>query len=170
MQKIELTNEQYRLLLRLVSLGIDVIDNAALEEDEEEDNESGESALFNDAMELEEVLMSQYKKFDIKDMIWYDDEEECLQYSGSFVEEQQTITQSAYLNKAAEIASFQLGIRDYKKANGRDSLENITDPEEGVNKVMPFTMKYLNEIFENGFDKFYLSSGDAAKIISLSSE
>ena len=37
MQKIELTNKQYRLLLQLVSLGIDVIDNAALGGDEEED-------------------------------------------------------------------------------------------------------------------------------------
>lgn len=170
MQKIELTNKQYRLLLRLVALGIDIIDNAALEEEEEENNETGESALFNDATELEELLMSQHRKFGIKDIIWYDNEEEYLQYSESFLEEQEMITQSAYLNKAAEIASFQLGIRDYKRANGSDALENITDPEEGVNKVMPFTMKYLNEIFENGFDKFYLSSGDAAKVISLSSE
>ena len=42
MQKIELTNKQYRLLLQLVSLGIDVIDNAALGGDEEEDEEEDE--------------------------------------------------------------------------------------------------------------------------------
>ena len=79
------------------------------------------------------------------------------------------IAQGAYFNKAAEIASFQLGVRDYKEVNGPDALENIT-PQEGVDKVMSFSLKYLNEIFENGFNNFYLNTGEPAKIISISSE
>ena len=74
-----------------------------------------------------------------------------------------------YLNKAAEIASFQLGMRDYKEKYGVDSLDNMP-PQEGVDKIMSFSMKYLNEIFENGFGNFHLKSESPARIISLSSE
>ena len=181
MQKIELTNKQYRLLLQLVSLGIDVIDNAALggdeEEDEEEDEaeeadddmEMNESPLFNDAAELEGYLMAQSKRFGVKDIVAYNAEEDYLEYNTPFIEEQAMIAQGAYFNKAAEIASFQLGVRDYKEVNGPDALENIT-PQEGVDKVMSFSLKYLNEIFENGFNNFYLKTESPAKIISISSE
>ncbi|HTN05632.1 hypothetical protein [Agriterribacter sp.] len=171
MQKVELTNKQYRLLLQLVSLGIDVIDNAALggDEEEEEDAEVSESPLFNDATELEGYLMAQSKRFGIKDIIQYDADEDYLEYSEPFIEEQEMIAHSAYLNKTAEIASFQLGMRDYKDVNGPESLESIT-PQEGADKIMSFSLKYLNEIFENGFDNFHLNTEGPAKIISLSSE
>lgn len=178
MQKIELTNKQYRLLLQLVSLGIDVIDNAALggEEDEDEvieedddDIEMDESPLFNDAAELEGYLMAQSKRFGVKDIVQYNAEEDYLEYNTPFIEEQTAITQSAYYNKAAEIASFQLGMRDYKEVNGLDALDHL-DPGESMDKLMTISLKYLNEIFENGFDNFYLNTGEPAKIISLSSE
>lgn len=171
MQKIELTNKQYRLLLQLVSLGIDVIDNAALGNDEEEDDDAGddESPLLNDAIDLEDFLMAQSKRFGVKDIIQYDADEDYLEYSEPFAEEQETIAHSAYFNKTAEIASFQLGMRDYKAANGPEALENVS-PQEGADKIMSFSMKYLNEIFENGFDNFYLNTEGPAKIISLSAE
>lgn len=171
MQKIELTNKQYRLLLQLVSLGIDVIDNAALENDdeEEEDAEERESPLLVDAAGLEGYLMAQSKRFGIKDIIQYDADEDYLEYSEPFVEEQEMIAQSAYLNKTAEIASFQLGMRDYKETNGPDALEHLP-PQEGADKIMSFSLKYLNEIFENGFDNFYMNTGGPARIISLSAE
>ena len=171
MQKIELTNKQYRLLLQLVSLGIDVIDNAALgeEEDEDDDIEMNESQLFNDASDLEGYLMAQSKRFGIKDIIQYDADEDYLEYSEPFIEEQEMIAHSAYFNKTAEIASFQLGMRDYKEMNGPEALENIP-PQEGADKIMSFSLKYLNEIFENGFDNFHLNTEGPAKIISLSAE
>ncbi len=163
MQKIELTNKQYKLLLQLVALGIDLIDNAALGDDEEDDD------LFSDAAELEGYLMAHFSKFGVKDMVVYDAAEDVLNHTGHFLEEQEMISNSAYINKSAEIASFQLGMRDYKEVNGYHSLDNI-DPQEGADKIMSFSMKYLNEIFENGFDNFYLSDDKPAKIISLSSE
>jgi hypothetical protein len=171
MQKIELTNKQYRLLLQLVSLGIDVIDNAALGNDEEEDDDevNDESPLFNDAVDLEAFLMVHFKKFGVKDIISLDAGEDELNYSEPFLEDQQMISNSAYFNKTAEIASFQLGMRDYKEVNGTDALENI-DPQEGADKIMTYSLKYLNEIFENGFDNFYLNEDRPAKIISLSAE
>lgn len=182
MQKIELTNKQYRLLLQLVSLGIDVIDNAALggeededevvvveEEDDDDDMEMDESPLFNDAAELEGYLMAQSKRFGVKDIVQYNAEEDYLEYNTPFIEEQTAITQSAYYNKAAEIASFQLGMRDYKEVNGLDALDHL-DPGESMDKLMTISLKYLNEIFENGFANFYLKTESPAKIISLSSE
>ena len=172
MQKIELTNKQYRLLLQLVSLGIDVIDNAALgndDEEEDDDEVNDESPLLNDAVDLEGFLMAQFKKFGVKDIVTLDADEDELNYSEPFLEEQQMISNSAYFNKTAEIASFQMGMRDYKEANGADALENI-DPQEGVDKMMTYSLKYLNEIFENGFDNFYLNTDRPAKIISLSAE
>ena len=89
--------------------------------------------------------------------------------SEPFLEEQQMISNSAYFNKTAEIASFQMGMRDYKEANGADALENI-DPQEGVDKIMTYSLKYLNEIFENGFTNFSLNTDRPAKIINLSAE
>ncbi|HRP56211.1 hypothetical protein [Agriterribacter sp.] len=170
MQKIELTNKQYRLLLQLVSLGIDVIDNAALGDDEEDDDEvNDESPLLNDAVDLEGFLMAHFKKFGVKDIVMPDAEEEELNYSEQFSEDQQMISNSAYFNKTAEIASFQLGMRDYKEANGADALENV-DPQEGVDKIMTYSLKYLNEIFENGFVNFHLNTDRPAKIISLSAD
>ncbi len=172
MQKIEMTNKQYRLLLQLVSLGVEVIDNAALGNDDDGDDDdevNDESPLFNDAVDLEGFLMAQFKKFGVKDIVMPDAGEDELNYSDQFLEDQRMITNSAYFNKTAEIASFQLGMRDYKEANGANALENI-DPEEGVNKVMSYSLKYLNEIFENGFDNFYLNTERPAKIISLSAE
>ncbi|HEX5027133.1 MAG TPA: hypothetical protein VFV68_17760 [Agriterribacter sp.] len=169
MQKIELTNKQYKLLLQLVALGIDLIDNAALDNDEEDNDETDESSLFNDAAELEAYLMAHFSEFGVKDMVIYDAAEDSLNHTDHFLEEQEMISNSAYINKSAEIASFQLGMRDYKDVNGHDSLDNV-DPQEGADKIMSFSMKYLNEIFENGFDNFYLSEDKPAKIISLSSE
>jgi hypothetical protein len=169
MQKIELTNKQYRLLLQLVSLGIDVIDNAALGNDDEEDEVNDESPLLNDAVDLESFLMAHFKKFGVKDIIMPDTDEDELNYSEPFLEDQQMISNSAYFNKTAEIASFQLGMRDYKEVNGADAFENI-DPQEGADKIMTYSLKYLNEIFENGFDNFYLNTERPAKIISLSAE
>ncbi|HRQ52417.1 MAG TPA: hypothetical protein PLR74_17850 [Agriterribacter sp.] len=125
MQKIELTNKQYRLLLQLVALGVDMIDNAALGDDddeEEEENDEG-SALLNDATDLEDFLMAQSKRFGIKDIIRYDADEDYLEYTGPFMEEHEMIAHSAYFNKTAEIASFRLGMRDYKEVNGTDALE-----------------------------------------------
>ena len=172
MQKIELTNKQYRLLLQLVSLGIDVIDNAALgndDEEEDDDEVNDESPLLNDAVDLEGFLMAQFKKFGVKDIVTLDADEDELNYSEPFLEEQQMISNSAYFNKTAEIASFQMGMRDYKEANGADALENI-DPQEGVDKIMTYSLKYLNELFENGFTNFSLNTDRPAKIISLSAE
>ena len=172
MQKIELTNKQYRHLLQLVSLGIDVIDNAALgndDEEEDDDEVNDESPLLNDAVDLEGFLMAQFKKFGVKDIVTLDADEDELNYSEPFLEEQQMISNSAYFNKTAEIASFQMGMRDYKEANGADALENI-DPQEGVDKIMTYSLKYLNEIFENGFTNFSLNTDRPAKIISLSAE
>lgn len=172
MQKIEMTNKQYRLLLQLVSLGVEVIDNAALGNDDEEgddDEVNDESLLFNDAVDLEGFLMTHFKKFGVKDIVLPGADGDELNYSDQFLEDQRMITNSAYFNKTAEIASFQLGMRDYKEVNGANALENI-DPEEGVNKIMSYSLKYLNEIFENGFDNFYLNTERPAKIISLSAE
>ena len=171
MQKIELTNKQYRLLLQLVCLGVGVIDNAAIGNDEEngDDEVNDESPLYNDAVELEDFLVAHYKKFGVKDIVGQDTGDDELKYSEPFLEEQQMISNSAYLNKTAEIASFQLGMRDYKEVNGPDALENI-DAQEGADKIMTYSLKYLNEIFENGFDNFYLNTDRPAKIISLSAE
>lgn len=172
MLNIELTNKQYRMLLKLVSLGVDVIDNAALGADhdgEEESDEDTGSPLLDEAAELEGYLMTEAKRFGVTDVVQYDMDEDYLEYSDMFRAEQEVITQSAYLNKSAEIASFQLGLRDYKKEYGDDQIKNIA-LQDGVEKIMPFSMKYLNEIFEHGFEKFYLNSEETGKIISLSSE
>ena len=168
MQKIELTNKQYRLLLQLVSLGVDVIDNAALGNDDDEDDDE-ESPLYTEAVDLEYFLMEQFKRFGVKDFVSLNAGEGELSYSEQFLEDQQLISNGAYFNKTAEIASFQLGMRDYKEVNGADALENI-DPQEGADKIMTYSLKYLNEIFENGFDNFYLNTDRPAKIISLSAE
>lgn len=168
MQKIELTDKQYHLLLKLVSLGVDVIDNAALGSDDEDGTDLG-SPLLDEAAGLEDYLMTQAKRFDVKDVLQYDMDEDSSEFSDAFKAEQEVITHNAYLNKSAEIASFQLGMRDYKKEHGIDQLKAIT-PDEGVEQLLPFSMKYLNEIFENGFENFYLKTEDTAKIISLSAE
>src|SRR5690606_29681520 len=118
MQKIEMTNKQYRLLLQLVSLGVEVIDNAALGNDDEEgddDEVNDESPLFNDAVDLEGFLMTHFKKFGVKDIVLPGADGDELNYSDQFLEDQRMITNSAYFNKTAEIASFQLGMRDYKE-------------------------------------------------------
>lgn len=162
MQKIELTNNQYRLLLQLVFLGVEMIDNAALggEEDDEE-----ESALMNEATDLENFLISHYKKFGVKDIV--DGGEETMTYHPEFLEECKFIANSAYMNKAAEIASFQMGIRDFKEVNGEEAMEALS-PEKGVDNIMSYSSKYLEEIFEKGFANFYLRNATPSKIITFS--
>lgn len=164
MQKIELTNNQYRLLLQLVFLGIEVIDNAALT-----DQEGGEeeSSLMNAAADLENFLAAHYKKFGIKDVISSESGEDAAGYRPEFIEECKFIANSAYINKAAEIASFQMGIRDYKKEHGETSLDNMS-PEQGIQNIMSYSNKYLEEIFEKGFANFYLNNSGPSKIITFS--
>lgn len=166
MQKIELTNNQYRMLMQLVALGVELIDNAALGDDEDEDNEP---QLLKDAVDLESYLIAHAGKFGIKDIIEQADNNEYADYSEQFMEEHQMITRNAYLNKAAEIASFQLGMRDYKAVNGNEQLEQMP-PQEGVDKIMSYSMKYLNEIFENGFGNFHLKTEKPGIITNLSFE
>lgn len=158
------------MLMQLVALGVELIDNAALGNDEDDkEKEAAEDPLLNAAVDLEGYLLSHAKRFGIKDIVQPESDGSGDNYSEEFLEDHQTISQNAYLNKAAEIASFQLGMRDYKEKFGVDSLDNMP-PQEGVDKIMSFSMKYLNEIFENGFGNFHLKSESPARIISLSSE
>lgn len=164
MQKIEFTNNQYRLLLQLVFLGIEMVDNAALTDKEGSDEES---SLMNAAADLENFLAGQYKKFGIKDVITNEGGEDAAGYNPEFVEECKFIANSAYINKAAEIASFQMGIRDYKKENGETSLDNMS-PEQAIQNIMSYSNKYLEEIFEKGFANFNLNNVEPSKIITFS--
>lgn len=164
MQKIELTNNQYRLLLQLVFLGVEMIDNAALSDGEDSEEES---ELMNAATDLESLLVAQYKKFGVKDIISNDGPDGDAAYTPGFIEDCKFIADSAYMNKAAEIASFQMGIRDYKEEHGENALDNLA-PEEGVNNLMSYSSKYLEEIFEKGFADFYLRNSNPSKIITLS--
>jgi len=163
MQKIELSNNQYRILMQLVFLGIEVIDSAALGED---DNGDEDSPFLEEAMELESFLMAHYKKFGVKDIV-EPTEENMIDYKPEFAEECEAISNSAYLNKAAELASFQMGIRDFKMVNGEAALEGLS-PQKGVDNIMSYSTKYLEEIFENGFTNFQLKSDIPAKIITFS--
>ena len=173
MQKIELTNKQYRTLLQLVSLGVEVLDNAVFD-DEGDENEGSEAlTLLDDALELEDHLMQYYKKFGIKDIIekyGEEEEEEYLDYTDSFRDANLQITTAAYFNKTAEIASFQLGLRDFREARGLESNEDIADSGTLADEILPFTTKYLDEIIENGFDRMFIKDSQSARIISLSSE
>lgn len=164
MQKIELTNNQYRLLMQLVFLGIEVIDNAALSEDE---NGEEDAPFLKEATEFEFFLMEHYKKFGVKDVVALSPADNMLDYQSEFAEECEAISNSAYLNKAAEMASFQMGIRDFKMVNGEDALEGIP-AQKGVDNIMTYSTKYLEEIFENGFTNFQLKSEVPAKIITFS--
>ncbi|MFT3948768.1 MAG: hypothetical protein QM763_17525 [Agriterribacter sp.] len=164
MQKIALTNNQYRLLLQLVFLGVEVVDNAAL--GNEEDSEES-SSLLDEAAELERFLIAHYKKFGVKDMVDGSEGEDMMKYQPEFLEECKFIANSAYMNKAAEIASFQMGIRDFKEVNGEEALENLS-PEKGVENIMSYSSKYLEEIFEKGFTNFYLRNATPSKIITFS--
>lgn len=164
MQKIELTNNQYRLLLQLVFLGIEMIDNAALTDKEGSEEES---SLMNAAADLENFLAGHYKKFGIKDVITNEGSEDAAGFKPEFIEECKYIANSAYINKAAEIASFQMGIRDYKEEHGPNSLDNMS-PEQGIENIMRYSNKYLEEIFEKGFAHFYLRSAEPSKIITFS--
>lgn len=164
MQKIELTNNQYRILLQLAFLGVEMIDNAALG-DEEGNGE--ESQLMSDAADLEHLLISHYKKFGVKDIVEMNEGEDELAYKPDFIEECKFIANSAYMNKAAEIASFQMGIRDFKEVNGEAALEHLS-PEKGVDNLMSYSSKYLEEIFEKGFANFYLRDATPSKIITFS--
>ena len=164
MQKIELSNNQYRLLLQLAFLGVEMIDNAALG-DEEGDEE--ESQLMNEAIDLEHFLIAQHKKFGVKDIVEINEDEDEMVYKPEFLEECKFIANSAYMNKAAEIASFQMGIRAFKEVNGQEALEKLS-PEKGVDNLMSYSSKYLEEIFENGFANFYLRNAAPSKIITFS--
>ena len=168
MQKIELTNNQYRLLLQLVFLGVEAVDNAALGTGEENDNDDDEteSPLLNAATDLESFLLDHYKKFGIKDVV-SEGQEGGLQYHDEFFQECKFIANSAYMNKAAEIASFQMGLRDYKEEHGEEALANLS-PEKGVEAMMGYSNKYLEEIFEKGFANFYLRNATPSKIITFS--
>ncbi|MFT3748056.1 MAG: hypothetical protein QM768_07050 [Agriterribacter sp.] len=164
MQKIELTNNQYKLLLQLAFLGVEVIDNAALGDNESDDEES---QLMNEATDLEHFLIAHYKKFGVKDIVEMNEEEDEMAYKPEFLEECKFIANSAFMNKAAEIASFQMGLRDFKEANGEEALEHIS-PEKGVDNLMSYSSKYLEEIFEKGFANFYLRNSTPSKIITFS--
>jgi len=164
MQKIELSNNQYRLLMQLVFLGIEVIDNAALGDDE---NGEDDAPFLKEATELESFLMDQHKKFGMKDVVDASADSNMPDYRADFAEECEAISSAAYLNKAAELASFQMGIRDIKEVKGEDALEGIT-PQKGVDDIMYYSNRYLEEIFENGFTNFLLKSEMPAKIITLS--
>ena len=164
MQKIELTNNQYRLLLQLVFLGVEMIDNAALE-DEEDSEES--ATLLDEASGLEQYLLAHYKKFGVKDVVNDTEEEEGMNYQPEFIEGCKYIANNANFNKAAEIASFEMGIRDFKEINGEEALENLS-PEEGVKTIMSYSNVYLEEIFEKGFTNFYLRNPEPSKIITFS--
>ncbi|MCC6287183.1 MAG: hypothetical protein IT249_04800 [Chitinophagaceae bacterium] len=164
MQKIELTNNQYRLLLQLAFLGVEMIDNAALSE--EEDSEET-SPLLDEAVDLENFLIAHYKKFGVKDIVDGREGEDMIKYQPEFLEECKFIANSAYMNKAAEMASFQMGIRDFKEVNGQEALDNLS-PEKGVENVMSYSSKYLEEIFEKGFANFYLRNATPSKIITFS--
>lgn len=168
MQKIELTNKQYRLLMQVVALGVDLMDNANLGVDEEGE-ETDDADFMEEVCDLEDYLMSQARRFGVKDIIDHDDEGEFLDYEESFKQKQNEIAHSAYFNKCAELASFQLGMRDFKKEGGEEEIQGLT-PQEGVERIMPFTMKYLEEIYDNGFENFYLDEKMPAKIVTLSSE
>lgn len=165
MQKIELSNNQYRLLMQLVFLGIEVIDNAALGDDEDDDEE--DAPFLKEATELEFLLMQHAKKFGVKDVVALPSTDNMLDYQADFAEECEAISSSAYLNKAAELASFQMGVRDFKLTNGENSLEGIS-AQKGVDSIITYSTKYLEEIFENGFNNFQLKSDVPAKIITLS--
>lgn len=168
MQKIELTNKQYRLLMQVVALGVDLMDNASLDVGEEGE-ETEDADLMEEVCDLEDYLMSQAKRFAARDIIDQDDEGEFMDYEESFKQHQNVIAHSAYFNKCAELASFQLGMRDFKKEGGEEEIQELT-PQQGVDKIMPFTMKYLEEIYDNGFENFYLDEKTSAKIVTLSSE
>lgn len=174
MQKIELSNGQYRLLLQLVALGTTIIDDAVLGDDseEDEDEESEEMDLLEDALELENDLMHHCKKFGVKDVVETyvdDDGDDYLDYTESFQKATFEIASAAYFNKTLELASFQLGLRDFKEANGLVSNEELTDFLTDPEDVLPFTAKYTNEIFENGFERMAIRDNDQpARIISLS--
>lgn len=167
MQKIELTNDQYRILMQLVCLGVEVVENAGLEDfEDEKDNEEG-AQLLEDVFDLEGYLMGYYKKFGVKDVVRTNLLEETFEYQEEFEDDCQYIAHEAYTNKLAEIASFQLGIRDYKEEHGENALDNLS-PEQGVEKLVGYSTKYLEEIVENGFRNFYLRKGNQSKLISIS--
>ncbi|MFT3704131.1 MAG: hypothetical protein QM802_17320 [Agriterribacter sp.] len=164
MQKIELSNNQYRLLMQLVFLGIEVIDNAALGDDEDGDDDA---PFLKEATELENFLMEQHKRFGVKDVVEFLTDRNMTDYRADFAEECEAISSAAYLNKAAELASFQMGIRDIKEAKGEDALEGLP-AQKGVDDIMHYSNRYLEEIFENGFTNFQLKPETSAKIITLS--
>lgn len=174
MQKVELTDKQYRALLQLVALGVDVLENAVVDQEKDESEGSEALTLLDEALELEDYLMQYFKKFGGKDIIEEcvdeGEEEEYLDYTGSFREANLQITTAAYFNKTTEIASFQLGLRDFREARGLESNEDIADSGALSEEILPFTTKYLNEIIENGFDRMFIKDGQSARIINLSSE
>lgn len=164
MQKIELTNNQYRLLLQLVFLGVETIDNANLSDSEDGE---GESKLMDAAVDLENFLAGQYKKFGVKDVVSDAGADGAVGYTPEFVEECKYIANSANMNKTAQIASFQMGLRDYKEEHGETSLDNMS-PEKGLENVMSYSSKYMQEIFEKGFSNFQLRNANPSKIITFS--
>lgn len=163
MQKIELTNKQYVLLLKLVYLGIDVMDAAALGED---DAEEEEAQLMEDALELEALVMSHFKKFGVKNIVHENKEEDALKYSPEFEQECGSIANAAAISKSADFVSFYMGLKDFKEAHGEEALSKAL-AENDLQGIAGYSTKYLDEIFENGFANFYLRKSAPSKIISL---
>lgn len=135
---IELTENQYKSLLKLAMLG-DWVVNAVPVESE------------NDSGEIIQYLFSRARDFGMEEYIEFD-ENENMYFHTDKLEDEMEITDaiSDYHEFALwESIILEFSRRDLIKKYGEEAVENMSN-EELVEKEYPFMAKYEEELRENG--------------------